>query len=82
MKNAEFNGDARVIRVYFKISKWSKSSPVKVEKFYNCGRIGLPEGVQMGLVVEIGCGKSVKWAKFDFIMPIPPCWLLVLLARD
>jgi len=47
LKNAEFNRDSVVIRVYIQRSQWSKSSPVKMEKFYNCGRIGLPEGVQM-----------------------------------
>lgn len=35
LKNAEFNIDSQTIKVHVKISKWSKSNPLKVESFYN-----------------------------------------------
>ena len=47
LENAEFNRDSPVIRVYLQRSPCSESSSVKMETFYNCGRTGLPRGVQM-----------------------------------
>lgn len=36
LKTAEFNVDSPVTKVGFKMSKWSKSSPLKVESLHNC----------------------------------------------